>query len=155
VLADVFGDATVVVTHRDPVSVVQSAATMMAYAARVSYRTPEPEWYLAYWTDRIRRLLDASQRDRHLVPAARRADVLFHELMADDLGVVARIYETAGLDMTGPARAQMAAYGAAHPRDRDGQVVYDLRADFGVTPDEVRAAFGSYLDAVPLPVEVS
>lgn len=28
-----FPDATVVMTHRDPVSVIQSAATMMTYAA--------------------------------------------------------------------------------------------------------------------------
>ena len=67
-LLTVFPDATVVVTHRDPVSVVQSAATMMAYAARMSYRTPDPDFYLSYWTDRIRRLLEASLRDRHLVP---------------------------------------------------------------------------------------
>ena len=150
-----FPDATVVVTHRDPVSVVQSAATMMAYAARMSYRTPEPEWYLDYWTDRVRRLLGASQRDRHLVPPARRVDVAFHELMADDLGVVARVYEAAGMVMTGAARAQMAAYGTAHRRGRDGQVLYDLRADFGVEPDAVRAHFTDYLDAVPLPVEVA
>ena len=62
-----FPDATVVVTHRDPVSVVQSAATMMTYAARMSYRHPKPDFYLDYWTDRIRRLLEASVRDRHLV----------------------------------------------------------------------------------------
>ena len=49
-----FPDATVVVTHRDPVSVIQSAATMVAYGARMSYRTTEPEWYLAYWADRMR-----------------------------------------------------------------------------------------------------
>ena len=36
-----FPDATVVVTHRDPVSVVQSAATMMTYAARMGYRHTE------------------------------------------------------------------------------------------------------------------
>lgn len=149
-----FPDATVVVTHRDPVSVVQSAATMMAYAARMSYRTPEPDWYLTYWTDRIRRLLEASLRDGHLVPADRRADVLFHEFMADDEATVERIYETAGLAVTDGARAQIRAYVAGHPRDKDGQVAYDLRVDFGVRPDEVRAHFGFYHDAVPVEVEV-
>ncbi|HUY23380.1 MAG TPA: sulfotransferase [Acidimicrobiales bacterium] len=149
-----FPDATVVVTHRDPVSVVQSAATMMAYAARMSYRTPEPDWYLTYWTDRIRRLLEASLRDGHLVPADRRADVLFHEFMADDEATVERIYETAGLAVTDGARAQIRAYVAGHPRDKDGQVAYDLRVDFGVRPDEVRAHFSFYHDAVPVEVEV-
>ena len=35
----------------------------------------------------------ASVRDRHLVPADRSVDVLFHEFMADDIATVERIYE--------------------------------------------------------------
>jgi len=154
-LLHTFPDATVVVTHRDPVSVVQSAATMMAYAARMSYRTPEPDFYLAYWTDRIRRLLEASLRDHHLVPRSQRVDVLFHEFMSDDAATVDRIYQVAGLPMTDGARAQIAAYRSGHPRAQEGQVVYDLRADFGVAPDEVRAGFGFYHDAVAVEVEVA
>jgi hypothetical protein len=150
-----FPDATVVVTHRDPVSVVQSAATMTAYAARMNYRTPEPDYYLTYWTDRIRRLLEASRRDRHLIPPERCQDVLFHEFMADDAATVERIYTVAGLAMTDEARAQMATYIAEHPRDKEGQVVYDLRADFGVEPDTVRDVFGFYHDAVAVRVEVT
>jgi hypothetical protein len=149
-----FPDATVVVTHRDPVSVVQSAATMMTYAARMSYRTPEPDFYLSYWTDRIRRLLEASLRDRHQVAADRSEDVLFHEFMADDIATVARIYDTAGLTLTPEARAQMVTYLTDHPRDKEGQIIYDLRGDFGVTPDEVRRGFGFYFDAVAVPTEV-
>jgi hypothetical protein len=150
-----FPDATVVVTHRDPVSVVQSAATMLAYGARMSYRTPEPEWYLAYWTDRIRRLLEASVRDRALLPAGRTIDVLFHEFMADDLATVERIYEVAGLPMTDAARTQIAGYLADHPRGKQGQVVYDLRRDFRAEPAAVREPFGFYFERFPVKVEVS
>ncbi len=153
-LLGVFPDATIVITHRDPVSVVQSAATMTAYAARMNYRTPEPDYYLSYWTDRIRRLLRASRRDRHLVPPDRCHEVLFHEFMADDMATVDRIYDVAGLAMTDEARGQIEKYVADHPRDKEGQVVYDLRADFGVDPEEVRAVFGFYEDAVPVQVEV-
>ena len=154
-LLTTFPDATVVVTHRDPVSVVQSAATMTAYAARMNYRTPEPGYYLSYWSERIRRLLEASLRDRHLIPGDRCRDVLFHEFMADDAGTVEHIYAVAGLAMTDEARSHMAMYRAQHPRAKEGQVVYDLRADFGVEPEEVRAMFGFYHDAVPVRVEVT
>jgi hypothetical protein len=142
-------------THRDPVSVVQSAATMTAYAARMNYRTPEPDYYLSYWTDRVRGLLEASRRDHHLIPGDRCREVLFHELMADDLSTVEHIYAVAGLPMTDEARHAMAGYVAHHPRDKEGQVVYDLRADFGVEPEEVRAVFGFYHDAVAVQVEVT
>jgi hypothetical protein len=141
-----FPDATIVVTHRDPVAVVQSTITMLTYGARTAYRTPRPDWYRDYWTDRIGLLLDASLRDRHLLPAERTTDVLFHEYMADELGTLERVYALAGMPFTDRARAEVAAYRDAHPRSRGGQVVYDLRGDFDTTPEEVRARFGAYLD---------
>jgi hypothetical protein len=154
-LLTTFPDATIVVTHRDPVSVVQSAATMMTYAARMSYRTPDPDFYLSYWTHRIGVLLRALLRDRHLIAPDRCQEVLFHEFMADDLATVDRIYATAGLSMTDQARAEIGAYLADHPRGQEGQVVYNLRVDFGVRPEEVRRSFGFYHDAVPVRIEVT
>ncbi|WP_198653499.1 sulfotransferase family protein [Actinocorallia populi] len=153
-LLKTFPDATVVVTHRDPVSVVQSTATMMTYSARLHYRHTRPEWYVEYWTDRIRRLLDSAVRDRSLLPADRTVDVHFHEFMADEMGTVERIYDAAGLELTPEARSEIVAYHDSHRRGRDGQVVYDLRRDFGVTPDEVRAPFGFYLDRFDVRAEV-
>ena len=153
-LMTTFPDATIVVTHRDPVSVIQSAITMLTYGARMHYKTPRPEFYLEYWIDRIKRLLEASVRDRHLLPEGRTVDVLFHELMSDDMGTVERIYEVAGLEMTNEARAQIARYVAEHPRGKDGQVVYDLRKDFLVEPSEVRAGFDFYLDRFEIRKEV-
>jgi hypothetical protein len=150
-----FPDATVVVTHRDPVSVIQSAATMMTYAARMGYRHPKPEFYIEYWNDRIARLLRSSVRDRHLVPVERSVDVLFHEFMRDDLATVERIYAVAGLALTDEARSQLTAYRDDHRRGLDGQVVYDLQADFGVTPEEVREPFGFYFDRFDVRAEVS
>jgi hypothetical protein len=128
---------------------------MLAYGARMNYRTPEPEWYLDYWTDRIRRLLEASVRDRALLPAGRTIDVLFHEFMADDLATVERIYDIAGLAMTDAARAQIADYLREHPRGKEGQVVYDLRRDFGAEPAAVREPFAFYFERFPVKVEVS
>ncbi len=154
-LMDTFPDATIVVTHRDPVSVIQSAATMLTYGARIHYTSPRPEFYIEYWTDRIRRLLEASVRDRHRLPPDRTLDVPFHEFMADDLATVERIYEVAGLPMTDEARRQIAGYLEEHPRGRDGQVVYDLRKDFDVSPEEVRAPFDFYLDRFDVRLEVT
>jgi hypothetical protein len=150
-----FPDATVVVTHRDPVSVVQSAATMLAYGARMSYRTTQPEWYLAYWAERIEQLLSASVRDRPLVPDDRSTDVLFHDFMADEVGTVERIYEVAGFPLVDEARAAVTGYLAGHERGKDGQVVYDVRTDFGADPAELRAPFGFYLDRFPVREEVA
>lgn len=153
-LLTTFPDAVIVVTHRDPVAVVQSAITMNCYGARTTYRSPRPEWYRDYWTDRIGRLIDASVRDRHLLPAERTVDVFFDRYMADEIGTVEQIYGAAGIEVTPEARGAMDAYRAAHPRSRGGRVVYDLRGDFQTTPEAVRARFADYMDAFGVGIEV-
>ena len=65
-----------------------------------------------------------------------------------------RIYDVAGLPMTPEARAGIQQHLAGHRRGRHGQVVYDLRADFGAEPKTVRDAFGAYLDRFPVALEV-
>jgi len=149
-----FPDATIIVTHRDPVSVVQSAATMLAYGARITYKSPNPQWYLEYWHDRVKMLLESSVRDRHLLPSDRTVDVLFHEFMANDRATIEQIYEVAGLPMTNEARAQIDTYVENHPRGKDGQVVYDLRKDFGADPSELRKAFDFYFNEFEIRTEV-
>jgi hypothetical protein len=74
--------------------------------------------------------------------------------MANDVATVEKIYEVAGLPMTDDARAQIAAYIDAHPRGKDGQVVYDVRNDFGADPAELRKAFDFYLEKFPVRIEV-
>ncbi len=154
-LITTFPDATIVVTHRDPVAVVQSTITMLTYGARTTYRSTRPEWYRDYWTDRIGILLDASLRDRHLLPTDRTVDVFFHDYMDDELGTLQRVYDAAGIELNERARAEIEEYRAAHPRGKDGRVVYDLRRDFSTTPEEVRARFGAYLDRFPVRIEVT
>ena len=149
-----FPDATIVVTHRDPVAVVQSTITMLTYGARTAYKTTKPEWYRDYWTDRIGRLLDSSLRDRDLLPPERTVDVFFHDYMADEIGTMQRIYDAAGIEFTDEAKAEVAAYQAAHPRGKAGRVVYDLRGDFGVTPEAVRSRFTEYMNNFPVQIEV-
>ncbi len=154
-LLTTFPDAAVVVTHRDPVAVVQSTATMLTYGARTLYRSTRPEWYRDYWTDRIGRLIDESLRDRHLLAPSRTVDVLFHEYMADEMATIERVYERAGIELTDRARTEIEAHRAAHPRGKEGRMVYDLRRDFATTPEEVRARFVDYLDRFPVRIEVS
>ncbi len=149
-----FPDATVVVTHRDPVAVVQSTITMACYGARTTYRTTRPDWYRDYWTERIGTLLDASLRDRHLLAEDRTVDVFFEEYMADELGTLERVYDCAGIALTEQARTEISDYQIAHPRGREGRVAYDLRNHFGVTPEEVRGRFGDYLATFPVRIEV-
>lgn len=145
-IMNVFPDALVVFTHRDPVNALQSIVTQLAYVIRTRERTIDPDYYLGYWVDRVRRLLEAYVRDVELVPAEQRFDVPFDEFMRDPVGMVERIYAAAELPMTSAARADIAAYGAQHTRGRYGAIDHDLRRDFGVNPAELREQFAFYLE---------
>ncbi len=144
VLQQVFPDATVALTHRDPVSVIQSTITMLAYGQRTSRRTVDAPALLKYWTQRVEHLLAACTRDRDVWSESQSIDVPFHEFMADDLAMVERIYEKAGLKMTDDARTQLQQFIDDHPRGKHGQVVYRLREDFGVEPGKLREGFSDY-----------
>ena len=152
-LLDTFPDATIVVTHRDPVSVIRSAITMLGYGDRMRRTRVDLAGLAAYWIDRVEKLLGACLRDRDRLPAAQAIDVPFHELMADDAGMVARIYAKAGLAMTPAARAEMDAFTAANPRGKYGQVIYDLKGDFGLEPSELRQRFSDYVARFRVRVE--
>lgn len=153
VLHKVFPDATIAITHRDPVSVIQSAVTMLAYGQRMSRHTVDVKNIADYWSDRVLHLLQACVRDRGDVPDAQSIDVPFHEFMADDIGMVRHIYAKAGLPMTEQAAAELQAYIATHPRGKHGRVIYDLKQDFGVDPNELRKRFDFYFSQFPVQVE--
>jgi hypothetical protein len=152
VLVDVFPDATFVVTHRDPVSVTASLATMVAYGMRLGTTHPDPKKVGAYWATRIEEMLWACVRDRDVLPVDRSLDVRFHEFMADDMATVERIYELAGQPMTDAARVAMAQFMIDHPRGRHGAVEYDL-TQFGLDPGERRAALRFYSDRFAVELE--
>lgn len=154
-LIETFPDATVAITHRDPVSVVASAITMLTYGDRMRRTKVDPPAVAAYWADRVEHLLRACVRDRELLPAERSIDVLFHEFMADDVATVERIYDVAGLPMTNDARAELETYMSKNPRGKHGRIIYDLIGDFGVDPDALRRRFDFYCERFPVRVEAA
>jgi hypothetical protein len=153
VLHKVFPDATIAVTHRDPVSVIQSAATMIAYGQRMSRKSIDVKSVVDYWSDRVAHLLQACARDRDKLPDSRSIDVPFHEFMADDIAMVRKIYDKAGLPMTPAAASELERFIADHPRGKHGRIVYNLQDDFGVDPDQLRARFDFYFKQFPVVAE--
>lgn len=154
-LRAVFPDATLVIPHRDPLAVIASAITMLCYGDRLRRRRVEPARVAAYWTERIELLLRACVRDRALWPEAQSLDVRFHEFMADDLAMVARIYARAGLPLDEAARAAHARYLAENPRGKHGRMAYDLAGDFGLDVGELRERFAFYVERFGLEVEIA
>ena len=146
VLHKIFPDATIAITHRDPVGVIQSAITMQAYAQRIGRKKVEMQGLLEYWTVRIEKLLRSCVEDRDKIPAEQSIDIPFTDFMANDIGMIEKIYLKAGVELNNDARNQLTTFIENHPRGKHGQMVYDLAGDFGIEPENLRKRFSFYLN---------
>ena len=144
-----FPDATVAFTLRDPVAVLQSAITMLAYGDRNRRLQIDADQLAAYWVDRIERLLRAAVRDAHLIPSSQRVDVEFKEFISDDQAMAERIIAMSGLELTDQASTGLRQYIESNPRGKEGRIVYDLQGDFGLNPAELYERYAFYFDAFP------
>ena len=142
VLAAVFPDATVVVTHRDPVSVAVSMTTMIAYTARMHASPVDAVGIGRAWAARLGVMLDAAVRDRDVLP--RSMDVRFDDFMKDDLAVARAVCRLADEPVTVEAEAAMQAYLDGHQRGRLGSIDYDPAA-VGLDADDLRARYAGYV----------
>jgi hypothetical protein len=152
-LAATFPDATFLVTHRDPISVMVSMGTMVSYTARSSLSPVDPVMISNYWADRLDDMLNAAMRDRDLLGGPDKSmDIRFDRFMADDLGTIRRIYELAGQPMDDRAEAALADYIASHERDRFGKIIYDTE-QIGIDVPTRREQMRAYSEHFDIPDE--
>jgi hypothetical protein len=90
--------------------------------------------------------------ERDVLPADRTIDVHFDEFMADDLAMVAQVYDRAGQPFDEGARSAMDGFMAGHPRGKHGTIDYDL-AQFGLDPGERRRALAFYSERFAVTAE--
>jgi Sulfotransferase family len=131
-------------SHRDPAKVLGSVCSLIAYIRSWSSDYTDPEELgaeqLAWWVKGIGRAMDFRKKfgdDRF-------ADVSFAELQSDPVGAVAKSYERLGLTFSDDGRAEVRRWAEEHQPGHRGTHTYDL-ADYGLTPEQVREAFGEYL----------
>lgn len=151
-LVATFPDATFVVTHRDPVAVTLSLGTMMSYLARLNRDPVDPHHISRYWADRLETMLRSCVDTRDVLPSDRSIDVRFHEFMADDVGMVEKVYAVAGQPFTPEVQSAMEAFMAENQRGRHGGVIYRFE-DLGLDVAERRKAMEFYVDRFGVAVE--
>ncbi len=147
----IYPDAGVVMTHRDPLEVVASAASLHTVLRSTFSEAVDPAMVgnevTRRWAEGIRRALAA--RDAGCAPAESFVDVRYDDLVRDPIGTVRRIYAQLDLAFTPLAEDRMQRYVAAHPKDKHGRHQYSL-AQFGLDADAERARYGSYCDRFSL-----
>lgn len=145
VLDRVFPGATVVITHRDPVHIATSMATMLAYADRMFRHPVDPLRVGAVWAERLGLMLDDLMRDRDRITQTVATDLRFEDFLDDEVGAVERILALAGEEFTDDARAGVAGYLDSHARGHLGRVAYRPE-QVGHDPAELRKRFAPYVE---------
>jgi sulfotransferase family protein len=142
---EVFPDARFVMTHRDPAVVLGSVCSLLTMVQEMTGKPTDPRVLgraeLAVWVEGMRRLVAMRER----IGEERFADVHFHELAADPVASVARVYARIGLPFTAAVEARIADQARANPRGRHGEHRYRLE-DWGLDRAGVHDAFRSYTD---------
>jgi hypothetical protein len=149
-----YPDATIVHTHRDPLKVLASTASLTAHLQRMaSSHTSIPdlaqEWidYLVEGNDR-----SVTAREDGTVPAGRAIDLHFGALMGDPWESIAGVYEEIGMMLDTDADDAMRAFYGDNPADKYGVHRYTFSAT-GLDAGEARRRTRRYEDFFRVPQE--
>lgn len=140
-IMEVYPDALIIQTHRDPRTAMASMCSLAAHATAGWSTAFTPETIGPDQLDLWSRGLDAFRTERAKHDPSRFFDVDYADFVRDPQGTVEAIYTHFSLPLTDPARTAMSALqeesrsGAGQPAHR-----YEL-ADFGLTPEEVDERF--------------
>ena len=146
-LVAAYPGARYVQTHRDPVRVVPSLATLFATVHRGMSDDVSLPLVAADWAESTLDALDRSvdAREGGLIPPDRVVDVDYVGFLREPIGTIHRIYDHLGMELAPAAEARMRAFLAAHPADAHGVYRYSL-ADCGLDAGWIRERSRRYCD---------
>jgi hypothetical protein len=155
VLLDVYPDARIAVTHRDPLAVLGSVSSLVAHLRWVHSDHVDLPSIARYHSELYSRSLNAlvNPTDARLREPGRLHSGSFTQLTADPIAAAAACYRTWGQPLSGLAKEKMAEYVSARPRGRHGSHEYSF-AELGLDAATERARFAPYTDHFDVPNEV-
>jgi len=152
----VYPDARIIQTHRNPLEVIGSVASLDvvlrgAFSDAVDHHAIGVE-ALKQWADAARQAMHVreqagSRRDRFL-------DVCYRDLVRAPISTVQRIYEYFDLPFTNRARERMETFLKENPKDKHGTHSYSL-SQFGLSSELVMSYFNDYMNHFKLGRESS
>ncbi|WP_160610477.1 sulfotransferase family protein [Tsuneonella aeria] len=140
-VAETFPDALIVMTHRDPVDILPSFASLTSqfYQATGNY---DPREIGDFWLERLGTLLDTFLDMRATLGEGRFHDVRYEDLLADPVSEGLQILERAQVSVPG-AESAMRQWLAGNSRGQRPPHQYSVE-EFGLTEDRIRERFSRY-----------
>lgn len=144
-LCAVYPDVRVIMTHREPLEVLPSEASLHTVLRQTFSDAVDPATVGREVTELTAEEIVAGlrARDDGCAPPERFFDVRYRDLVADPLETVRSVYERFAIPLTTIAEARMRRYVADTPKDKHGAHVYSLD-QFGLNLDEEHERYREY-----------
>ena len=151
VLMKVFPDARLIFTHRDPLAVVGSAASLAWNQTIIYSDHADPRAIGAEWLRKTRLQIERMRAARDDIPDERRIDVHYEDMERDWRSAMARVYRFLGLELE-PALPAMEAYQQRAAALKRRPHRYSLE-EFGLSPGRVLDELGDYVRTYGIALE--
>ena len=149
-LLEVFPDARLIFTHRDPKQVVGSAASLAWNQTIIYSDHNDPAQTGRDWLGKTATMIARMRDARDAIPRERMIDVQYEDMETDWRGTMERVYRFLDLEME-PAVAGMEDYLDRSARLKRHPHRYSL-AEFGLREDQVNERFADYTETFGIPV---
>ncbi len=152
-ILELFPDACVVQTHRDPLKSLPSNCSLYAHSRIISSDKVDPGELGAYVAGGIwPEALDVALEARKRLPEQNFFDLRYADFMKDPIRSMEEIYGYFGLDLSESTRAAMRVYLDRHPRAGDRVHSYSLE-QFGLSAADQRERYQTYCERFQIPPE--
>lgn len=143
-LFEVYPDAKVIMTHRDPVNVVTSTASLMVSVRSLYSDHEDPARtgmeQLETWSLYFKRFL---QSRKTLHKEDQIIDLRFDDFAADQIGTIKKIYDRFGWELSDMALVHFREFLVQNPKGKNGMHYYTPET-FGLTREMINEEFAEY-----------
>ena len=143
VLMKLFPDARLIFTHRDPLAVVGSAASLAWNQTIIYSDHADAQRVGEEWLRKTRLQVERMHAARRDIPPERQIDIHYEEMERDWRGAMLRVYRFLGMELE-PALPAMEAYQRRAAALKRRPHRYSLE-EFGLTPGRVLGELGDYV----------
>lgn len=151
-LLEVFPDARIVQTHRDPTRTVASLCSMLAHGRGVFSDDVDPHLVGRQWLDKTCRMVTRGMAARDALGERAFLDVQYSDLVSEPMKQRVRIGEFIERPLESSTEEAMRRFLSANPQHRHGRHAYRLE-DFGLDREEVSERFAPYRKRFDIPDE--
>lgn len=152
VLLNVFPQAKIIQTHRDPQKTMGSFCSMVAHGRGIFSDHVDAKEVARHWTRKVERMMHLSMNVRQQRDNNNFLDISYYDLMKDPLAELEKIYAFANIDFTATARQATIETQKRNKQHRYGKHIYHLD-DFDLSTEIIESKFGFYREHYQIPHE--